>query len=48
VFEFFGITEDQMPTLVLADMGAESGIIIPTLFVTQENLYVYGSPSQLI
>lgn len=26
VFEFFGITEEQMPTLVLADMGAESGM----------------------
>jgi hypothetical protein len=25
VFEFFGITEEQMPTLVIADMGAESG-----------------------
>jgi protein disulfide-isomerase A1 len=26
VFEFFGITKEQMPTLVLADMGAESGM----------------------
>ena len=25
VYEFFGITEDQVPTLVLADMGSESG-----------------------
>ena len=25
VFEFFGITEDQLPTLVVADMGSETG-----------------------
>ena len=25
VYEFFGITEDQVPSLVLADMGSETG-----------------------
>jgi hypothetical protein len=25
VFEFFGITEEQVPAFVVADMGAESG-----------------------
>ena len=26
VYEFFGITEDQVPSLVLADMGSETGL----------------------
>jgi Thioredoxin-like domain len=29
VFEFFGITEDQVPAFVVADMGAESGDSLP-------------------
>ena len=27
VYEFFGITKDQIPTMVLADMGSETGEI---------------------